>query len=401
MNIIADRIGRIEESTTLKIAARAKQMAAEGIDVVDFSVGEPDFHTPDNIKEAAKRAIDENFTGYTASDGIPELRRAIIDRYRRDHGLEYELNEVIVSCGAKHSLFNTAQAMFNRGEELIIPAPYWVSYPAIASLAKAHEVIVPTRQEDGYRLTADDLRANITSRTKALMLNNPSNPTGSAYRRKELEAIAEIVLDKSLYVIADEIYDKIVYDDYQFTPFASLGEEVKKRTVTINGVSKAYSMTGWRIGYALARREIIAAMSKVQSHSTSNASSIAQKAGLEAIAGPQEAVGRMVTQFQRRRDFLLERLTAISGITCHKPQGAFYLFPDVSAYFGTELDGMVIRNSDDLAHYLLEKAQVAVVSGEGFGSLNNIRLSYACSMENLEKGIERLASALALLQPAG
>lgn len=399
MSIIADRISRIEESTTLKIAARAKSMRAEGIDVVDFSVGEPDFNTPENIKDAAKRAIDENFTGYTASDGILELRQAIVDRYRADHGLEYKPNEVIVSCGAKHSLYNTAIVLFNKGEEMIIPAPYWVSYPAMASLAKANGVIVPTREENGFRLTPDELRAHVNVNTKALMLNNPSNPTGSAYSRQELEAIAEVVLEEGLYVIADEIYDKIVYDGFRFTPFASLSEEIRQRTVTINGVSKAYSMTGWRIGYALAPREIVAAMSKVQSHSTSNATSVAQKAGLEAIAGSQAEVGKMVAQFQQRRNFLLERLTAIPNISCHKPEGAFYLFPNVRSYFGTEYGGMVIRNAYGMAHYLLKKANVAVIPGEAFGSPDNIRLSYASSMENLEKGIDRIAEALSQLKP--
>ena len=399
MSIIADRISRIEESTTLKIAARAKAMRAEGIDVVDFSVGEPDFNTPDNIKEAAKRAIDENFTGYTASDGILELRKAIVERYREDHGLEYETNQVIVSCGAKHSLYNTAIALFNKGEEMIIPAPYWVSYPAMASLAKANGVIVPTREENGFRLTAEELKAQVNVNTKALMLNNPSNPTGSAYSREELEAIAQVVLEEGLYVIADEIYEKIVYDDFRFTPFASLSEEIQQRTVTINGVSKAYSMTGWRIGYALAPREIIAAMSKVQSHSTSNATSVAQMAGLEAIAGPQQEVGKMVAQFQQRRNFLLDRMSAIPGISCHKPEGAFYLFPNVRSYFGTEHGGMVIRNAYGLAHYLLKQARVAVVPGEAFGGPDNIRLSYASSMENLEKGIDRIAEALSKLKP--
>jgi len=400
MNLIADRISRIDESATLKIAGRAKAMAAEGIDVVDFSVGEPDFPTPENIKEAAKRAIDDNFTGYTASDGIPELRKAILQRYRDDHNLSYEMDQVIVSCGAKHSLYNVANALFNNGEEMILPAPYWVSYPAIASMVRAKDVIVPTREENGFRLTAAELKAHVTSNTKALMLNNPSNPTGSAYSRAELEAIAEVVLERGLYVIADEIYDKIVYDDYVFTPFASLSAEIKQRTVTVNGVSKAYSMTGWRIGYALAQREIIAAMGKVQSHSTSNASSIAQKAGLEAISGPQDAVGQMAAQFEERRNFLLERLLAIPGINCHKPEGAFYLFPNVSAFFGSRHGGMVIRDAYGLARFLLEQARVAVVPGEAFGGPDNIRLSYACSLENLEKGIDRIARALALLEPA-
>jgi len=400
MSMIADRIGRIEASTTLKIAARAKAMRADGIDVVDFSVGEPDFPTPEHIKDAARRAIDENFTGYTASDGIIELRRAIAERYREDHGLDYVPEEVIVSCGAKHSLYNTAQALLNRGEEMIVPAPYWVSYPPMASLAKAMAVIVPTREENGFRLTPEELKANVHTNTKALMLNNPSNPTGSAYSRSELEALAEVVLEEGLYVIADEIYDKIVYDDFRFTPFASLSDEIRARTITVNGVSKAYSMTGWRIGYALAPRAIIAAMSKVQSHSTSNATSVAQMAGLEAVAGPQHEVARMVAQFQQRRNFLLERLNGIQGISCHKPEGAFYLFPNVRSYFGTEHGGMVIRNAYGLSHYLLKQANVAVVPGEAFGSPDNIRLSYASSMENLEKGIDRIAEALSLLKPS-
>jgi aspartate/methionine/tyrosine aminotransferase len=398
--MIADRIGRIGFSSTLKISARAKALKADGIDVIDFSVGEPDFNTPDNVKEAGKRAIDENFTNYTQASGTPELKKIIAKRIYEDHGVSYELDEIIVSPGAKASLYLLATVLFNKGEECLLPAPYWVSYPEQIALAKAIPVVIPTDESNGFKVTPEDLRAAVTYKTKALMLNNPSNPTGGVYTRDELRGLAETVLDEDLIVIADEIYSKIVYDDQKYASFASLGDEAKKRCVLVDGVSKAYSMTGWRIGYAAGPREIIQAMGKVQSHSTGNPCSIAQKAAGEALGGPQFTVRMMRQEFQSRRNYVLHKLKQIPGVTCPKPGGAFYAFPNVSEYFGKQIDGMRIRDSYSMAFYLLEKAHVAIVPGDAFGAPGFIRISYATSMENIEKGMERIQDALARLRIA-
>ncbi len=398
--MIADRIGRIGFSSTLKISARAKALRAEGVDVIDFSVGEPDFATPDNVKDAGKRAIDENFTKYTQGSGTPELKKIIQRRIFEDHGVEYAPDEIIVSPGAKASLYLLATVLFNKGEECLLPAPYWVSYPEQIALAKAVSVVIPTEEANGFKITPEDLRAAVTYKTKALMLNNPSNPTGSVYTRDELSALAEAVIESELVVISDEIYSKIVYDDEKFASFAALGEEAKKRCVLVDGVSKSYSMTGWRIGYAAGPKEIIQAMGKVQSHSTGNPCSIAQKAAGEALGGPQFAVRMMRQEFQSRRNYILHKLSRIPGVTCAKPGGAFYVFPNVEEYLGKEIDGMRIRDSFSMAFYLLEKARVAIVPGDAFGAPGFIRISYATSMENIEKGMERITEALSRLKAA-
>ena len=397
---VANRIGRIALSPTLKITAKAKVMKAEGIDVIDFSVGEPDFSTPNNVKDAAKRAIDENLTKYTANDGIPELKQAIIRKFREDNGLEYEPDEIIVSSGAKNCLYNLCVALFNKGEEAIIPAPYWVSYPQQVNLAKANPVIIPTKEENEFRITPDEFKSAITFNTKALILNNPCNPTGTCYSREQLEELAEIAVEEGIYLIADEIYEKLVYDDFRFCSLASLGEEIKRRTIVINGVSKAYSMTGWRIGYAAGPKELISAMGKVQSHNTSNACSISQMASLEAIRGPQTEIPKMVAEFQKRRNYMLHRVRSIPGISCFEPKGAFYLFPNFSGYYDKEFQGMQIRNSYGLAYYLLKSARVAVVPGDAFGDDNFIRFSYATSMENIEEGMNRVIDAMRKLETA-
>ena len=314
--MIATRLGRLELSPTLRISAKAKAMQAEGIDVIDFSLGEPDFPTPADTKSAGKAAIDDDFTRYTANDGIPELKEAIRARLREDHGVDYERNEIIVSCGAKHSLYNVLVAILNRDEEVIIPAPYWVSYPQQVLMVKGRPVIVPTREENGFRLTPEELKSNISFNTKAIIINNPSNPTGTAYSREQLLEICEIAASEGLLIIADEIYEKVIYDGFRLTSAASLGEEIKNRTVLINGVSKAYAMTGWRIGYAAGPREIISAMNIVQSHTTSNANSIAQKAAAAALSGPQSEIGRMVAEFQARRNLMLSKLRRIPQTSC-------------------------------------------------------------------------------------
>ena len=398
--MISEKVQRIGASPTLKISAKAKAMKAEGIDVVDLSVGEPDFPTPENIKEAGIQAIRDNFTKYTASDGILPLRKAIAKRLREDYGVAYDPKQIIVSSGAKASLFHLVQALVDEGEEVVVPAPYWVTYPECVALAKGRPVIVPTREEDGFRLTPEALKAAISPATKALILNNPSNPTGGAYTKDQLLALAEVVKGEDLYVIADEIYASLVFDNFKFTSFAALGEDVKKKTVVVNGVSKSYSMTGWRIGFAAGPAEVIDGMSKIQSHTTSNACSVAQKAALEAYDGPQYEVARMVAEFQRRRNYCLMRLAAVPGLSCFKPQGAFYLFPNVRSFYDKEANGAKIRNSYGLAYYLLKEARVAIVPGDAFGADDYIRLSYATSMANLEKSMDRIVEALGKLKTA-
>jgi len=398
---VAERVSRVATSPTLRISGKAKAMAAEGIDVIDLSVGEPDFPTPDNIKRAAKQAIDDNITKYTANAGIPELKQAIADKLREENRVEYNpADEIIVSSGAKNCLYNASMALFNKGEEVIIPAPYWVSYPPQVVLAKAIPVIVSTKEENEFRLTPDELRSALTFNTKALILNNPSNPTGSAYRLEELEAIAEIAAEEGIFIIADEIYEKLVYDGFRFASVASVSPRVKQRTIIINGVSKSYSMTGWRIGYAAGPKDVIAAMSKVQSHNTSNASSVSQMAALEAMKGPQADIAMMMSEFQKRRNFMLHKLRAIPDISCIEPRGAFYLFPNMSSYYEKEYEGMQIRNSYGLAYYLLKTARVAVVPGDAFGADDFMRLSYASSMERIEEAMERITEAMSKLEVA-
>jgi aspartate/methionine/tyrosine aminotransferase len=397
--MLSDRIQKIGFSPTLKISARATAMKAEGIDVIDLSVGEPDFPTPDNVKSAGKQAIDENFTKYTVNDGILPLRKAVARKLKEENGLEYEPDEIIVSTGAKNCIYNFCMAVLDGGEEAIIPAPYWVSYPQMVNLAGGTPVIIQTREENGFRITPDELSAAISPSTKTLILNNPCNPTGAGYTKEELLKLAEVVEDEGIFVVADEIYEKLVYDGFDFVSFASLGKKIKEQSVIVNGVSKAYSMTGWRIGYAAGPKEYIMAMSKVQSHNTSNASSVSQKAALEALTGPQHEISRMRSEFQIRRNYMIGRLRGIPGVSCYEPRGAFYLFPNISSYFKKEYEGMQIRNSYGMAYYLLKHAHVAVVPGESFGSEGYIRLSYATSMKNIEEAMNRISAALARLEP--
>ncbi|MBN1223921.1 MAG: pyridoxal phosphate-dependent aminotransferase [Candidatus Aminicenantes bacterium] len=398
--MVSEKANQIGESPTLKVSGKAKAMKAAGIDIIDLSVGEPDFPTPENVKAAGIKAIQDNFTKYTQNEGIPALKEAIVARMKEDHQLLYTPNEVIVSTGAKSSLYHCIQAVVNAGDEVIIPAPYWVTYPHAVSLAKGRSTIVPTREEHGFLMTPDQLKASISPATKALILNNPSNPTGATYNRQQLESLAEVIMEEDIYVIADEIYDKLVYDDFRFVSFAALGEEIKKKTILINGVSKSYSMTGWRIGFAAGPAEIINGMAKIQSHTTSNPCSVSQKASLEALTGPQHEVSRMVAEFQRRRNYAMTRLRSIPKVSCFEPQGAFYLFPNFSSYYDKEFNKAQIRNSYGMAYYLLREAHVAIVPGDAFGADDCIRLSYATSMENIEKGMDRITDALAQLKTA-
>ena len=394
MSVLSHRASGLKPSPTLAIQAKAKSMQAQGINVISFGAGEPDFDTPDNIKRAAVRAIEEGFTKYTAAGGIDELKEAILHKFQRDNGLTYKRAQILVSCGGKHSFYNLAQALFDRGDEVIVPAPYWVSYPPMVALAEATPVILETREQNGFKMTPEDLKTAITPRTKALIVNSPSNPTGGAYTKKELEMIAEIALSHGIFVISDEIYEKIIYDGFEFVSIASLGEEMKKRTLIVHGVAKTYSMTGWRIGYTAGPEEIIAAMTNIQSQSTSNPNSIAQKATVEALLGPQDEVDQMVHAFAQRRDIVVDRLNRIEGVTCFKPSGAFYAFPNFSSYFKSSYQGKKIGNSTGLAGFLLDVANVAVVPGIEFGADPFERFSFATSLENIREGLDRIEKAL-------
>ena len=395
--ILAKRVSKLKPSPTLAIDAKAKAMISQGMDVVNFGVGEPDFDTPDNIKEAAIKAIKNGFTKYTAVGGIDVLREAIVKKLKEDNNLIYSKNQIIVSCGAKHSLYNIAQVLFDRGDEVIIPAPYWVSYPDQVILNNAKPVIVDTSEDNNFMLNIKELKKKITKKTKAIILNSPSNPTGSAYNKNTLEEIAEIAVRKKIFIISDEIYEKIVYDGFKHISVASLNNKIKDLTIVVNGLSKSHSMTGWRIGYAAGPEEIISAMWKVQSQSTSNPTSISQKAAFEALTGPQDFIGEMVAEFDNRRRYIVERLNKIDGITCRMPQGAFYVFPNVSKLFGRGYDGKKIKGSSDLSAYLLENAQIAVVSGDAFGADDYIRFSYAASMDAIRKGLDRIEDAIKAL----
>ena len=394
MSILSSRAKNLKPSPTLAINAKAKSMQAQGIHVISFGAGEPDFDTPENIKQAAKKALDEGFTKYTAVGGIDELKDAIIKKFQRDSGLSYKRSEIIVSCGGKHSFYNLAQAIFDQGDEVIIPAPYWVSYPPMVSLAGGTPVIVETTEKNAFKITPEDLKKAITPKTKALIVNSPSNPTGSAYTKKDLEKIAEIAIPKDFFVISDEIYEKIVYDGFDFISIASLGEAMKKKTIIVHGVAKTYAMTGWRIGYTAGSDEIISAMNNIQSQSTSNPTSIAQKASVEALAGPQDEVEKMVSAFAQRRNYIVDRLNKMPGVSCYKPAGAFYVFPNFSSYYGRSYQTKKIENSTHLADFFLDVARVAVVPGVEFGADPFERLSYATSLENIKEGLDRIEESL-------
>jgi aspartate aminotransferase len=395
--MLADRAKRIKPSPTLSMDTKAKAMKAQGVDVVNFGTGEPDFDTPDHVKEAAIKALRDGFTKYTPVGGIDELKAAVIDTFRKDDGLDYTPEEIIVSCGAKHSLYNIAQALYGPGDEVVIPAPYWVSYPDQVLLNDATPVFVKTSEADGFTMGPEAFEAAITPRTKALILNSPSNPTGMTYDLKALQQIAAIAVKHKIFVISDEIYAKLVYDGVSHVSIASLGREIKERTIVVNGLSKSFAMTGWRIGYAAGPKEVVKAMTSIQSQSTSNPTSIAQKAAVAALTGPQDFVAMLRREFDTRRGFLVDRLNAITGVTCPVPTGAFYVFPNVSKVYGKRSEGGLINSSLDLATFLLEKAQVALVHGEAFGDDAYIRLSYATSLETIGKGVQRIADALSSL----
>ena len=391
---LAARVSRIAPSPTLAMAATAKAMAAQGIDVIDFSTGEPDFDTPEPVKAAAEAAIRSGFTKYTPSSGIDELRSAIAEKLKIEQGLQYDKSQILVSCGAKHSLYNVAEALLEAGDEIIIPTPYWVSYADQAFLNDATPVLLATREADSYAIDSAALEQRITPRTKALIINSPSNPTGATYNRPMLERIAAIAVRHDLLVISDEIYEKVLYDGATHVSIASLGPDIAARTVVINGVSKAYAMTGWRIGYAAGPKELITAMGNIQSQSTSNPCSISQKAAVAALRFGGPFTKQMVTEFDRRRRAIVEGLNTIPGISCSMPAGAFYAFPNIEGVLGKRGPTGPITSPTDLATYLLKDAHIAVVPGEPFGSQSHMRLSYATSMETIGRGLDRLRAAL-------
>lgn len=392
--MLSQRAQRIKPSPTLAIDTKAKAMKAAGEDVVNFGVGEPDFDTPEHIKEAAVKALKDGFTKYTPVGGIDPLKEAIVEKFKSDNGLSYEKSEIIVSCGAKHTLYNIAQALFGQGDEVIIPAPYWVSYPAQVELNDATPVIVKTREEDSFVLGAQALREAVTERTKAIILNSPSNPTGLTYGIESLEAIAEVALEHGLYVISDEIYEKLLYDGAEHASIATVSGEMKRMTIVVNGLSKSHAMTGWRIGYAAGPADIVKAMTSIQSQSTSNPNSIAQKAAVAALTGPQDFLAGMLEEFDKRRRYLVAELNAIDGVSARMPAGAFYAFPKTSGLYGRSEK---VGNSSDLALYLLKEALVALVPGDAFGDDAHVRISYATSMAGIEKAVGRIKEAVGKL----
>jgi aspartate aminotransferase len=396
----SERIMQVKPSATLELTALANRLKAQGVDVIGFGAGEPDFDTPQSIKEAACRAIEAGKTKYTPAGGIPELKKAVIEKFKRDNNLDYTPAEVTINCGGKHSFYNLMQVLLNEGDEVIVPAPYWVSYPSIVTLAGGKSVIVDCPESRGFKMTPDQLKKAITRKTRAVILNSPSNPTGAVYDRKELESLAEIILEKDILVISDDIYECMLYGGKTFCNAASLSEELKKKTVVLNGVSKTYSMTGWRIGYMAGDSQIIKHVETLQSQSTSNPTSIAQWASVEALNGDQSVINDMLHAFSRRRALIVEGLNAIPGISCPWPDGAFYAFPGVSGIFGFKGWKSVkekyqsTNNSSVLCSYLLDEARVAVVPGVEFGNDDYLRLSYATSDENITKGLARIAEAV-------
>lgn len=378
---VANRTKVLTPSLTLAIDAKAKAMKAEGQDVVGFGAGEPDFDTPQHIKDAAAKALAEGFTKYTPSSGIPELRQACADKFKADNGLDYKPSQIIINCGGKHSCFNVIFATCQEGDEVIIPAPYWLSYPEMVKMAGAKPVIIPTTDKTEFKMTPGQLRAAITPGTKLLVLNSPSNPTGSLYTREELKAIGDICVEKGILIMSDEIYEKLVYDGASHHSIASFSKAHYDITIIVHGLAKAYSMTGWRLGYLAAPEPIAKAIDAIQSHSTSNPTSFAQKGGVAALKGPQDHLQTWLAEYAKRRGYMHERLNKLPGVSCVNAKGAFYLFPNISR------TGL---KSSDFAAKLLEQEKVAVVPGIAFGADDYIRLSYATSMANIQKGLERI-----------
>lgn len=388
--MLSQKAMEISPSLTLAISAKAKKMKSEGLDVIGFGVGEPDFETPKYIKDAGIKAIEAGYTRYTPASGTIELKQAIVEKLKVDNELTYKTSQIVVSNGAKQSLDNAFKAILNPGDEVIVGSPYWVSYPELVKLSDGVPVVVEAKEGDGFKLTIEELEKVVTKKTKAIVLNSPSNPTGAIYNKNELEKIAEFAQKHDIIIISDEIYEKLIYGEMIHTSIASISKDAYNRTIVINGVSKAYAMTGWRIGYAAASEQIASLMSNVQSHTTSNPCSISQYASVEALMGDQTPVVNMNKEFEKRRNFMVERVNTIDNLSCVKPDGAFYVMVNISKAIGKEVDGKVIENSLVFSDLLLEREKVAVVPGVAFGADEFIRLSYATSIENIKNGLNRI-----------
>lgn len=394
---LSRRLDPIKPSPTLALNAKAKALAAQGVDIVGFAAGEPDFDTPDFIKQAAVKALEQGFTKYTATAGIPELRKAISEKLQKENGLTYAPEQVLVSCGAKHSLYNVFQALLNEGDEVIIFSPYWVSYPDMVQLASGTPVIVPTREEDGFAPDPALLKKALSPRTKAVIFNSPSNPTGAVLSTEALKAVAEVLRGHDCLIVTDDIYERLLYTDAPFQNLLNVAPDLLPRAVVVNGFSKAFSMTGWRLGYAAGPKALIAGMQMIQDQSTSNAASIGQKAAVAALTGPREPIEAMVKEFRARRDLFVDGLNGIEGIRCRKPDGAFYVFPSIQGLFGKSYQGAKLHGSMQVSEILLNDFRVAAVPGQPFGAEGYIRMSFATSRQTIEKGLSRLREFVAAL----
>ncbi|MFC1607270.1 pyridoxal phosphate-dependent aminotransferase [Candidatus Latescibacterota bacterium] len=391
-------ISKIEPSITLQITAKASAMKAEGKDVIPLSVGEPSFDTPKHICDAGVEAIRSGFTHYTPASGILELKKAVCDKFRRDNDMDFSPSQIVINCGGKHSVFLAVFSITAPGDEVIIPAPYWVSYPEMVKIAGGVPVILEATADTGLKITAEQLKMAITPKTKAVFLNSPSNPTGMVYSEEEIRSLMEVILDAGLYVISDEIYEKLIYDGVRHVSIGSLSDEMYKKTITVNGVSKAYCMTGWRIGYTAGPEDVIKAMSKIQSQETSNPCSISQKAALAALNGSEDFLVEMIEAYDKHRKYMVDRLNGFDGVECVMPQGAFYVFPDVSGVYGKSCGGEnTIDGSFAFCNYMLEEQNIAIVPGIGFGADKHVRISSATSMENIEKALDRFEAGLLAL----
>jgi len=395
---VSERSKLVKPSVTLALAAKAQAMRAQGVDLVNFTAGEPDFDTPQRIKDAAVQALKKGMTKYTDVRGIEPLREAVAKKYLKEFALQYSKDEVLVSCGGKHALYNIFQATIDPGDEVIIPSPYWVSYSDMVLLAGGVPKLIPTTEANGFRITPKELKGAMTSRTRAFVFNSPSNPTGAAYGFEEIQGLCRILEQHNCLILSDDIYEKIVYDGFRFHSIVSVSPSLRERTIIFNSLSKTYAMTGWRIGYALGPAAVISAAAKIQSQSTSNPTSFAQVAAIEALAGPQDEVQQMVGEFQKRRDLIVKRLKGMPGISCFNPQGAFYVFPNVGSLLGKKAGEFKLASAGDFAEYLLQEARVLAVPGEDFGSTENIRISYATSLEEIEKGCDRIEAAIKKIQ---
>lgn len=396
--VISQNVSRVKPSITLAVSAKAKAMKADGIDVIVLSAGEPDFNTPMHICEAGKTAIQDGFTRYTPASGIIELKKAVCEKLSKDNGLKYEPSQVIINCGAKHSVFLGVFVLTSPGDEVIVPSPYWVSYYDMVKLAGGKPVVIEGKLENNLKITPEQLKDAITKDTKLVILNTPSNPSGMVYSEEELNSLADVIVESGIYVLSDEIYEKLIYDGKKHVSIASFSDRIFNHTITVNGVSKSYSMTGWRIGYAAGPEEIIRAMGTVQSQETSNPCSISQKAALAALTGPQDFIESWVDEFSKRRLYIVDRLNSMEGITCITPEGAFYVFPDVSTVYGRSYKNTVINESVAFCEYMLDEQHIAMVPGAGFGADAHVRISYAASMEDIEKAMGRFENGIKALK---